>query len=50
MRHPRRGIAAATAVAATVAVIVASIISAVLLGLFDVLWQFLTDKIQNPTL
>ena len=36
--------------AATVAVIVASIISAVLLGLFDVLWQFLTDKIQNPTL
>ena len=24
--------------------------SAVLLGLFDVLWQFLTDKIQNPTL
>ena len=36
--------------AATVAVIVASIISAVLLGLFDVFWQFLTDKIQNPTL
>ena len=36
--------------AATIAVIVASIISAVLLGLFDVLWQFLTDKIQNPTL
>jgi preprotein translocase subunit SecE len=36
--------------AATVAVIIASLISAVLLGLFDVLWQFLTDKIQNPTL
>ena len=36
--------------AATVAVIVASIVAAVLLGLFDVLWQFLTDKIQNPTL
>jgi preprotein translocase subunit SecE len=36
--------------AATVAVIVASIISALLLGLFDVFWQFLTDKIQNPTL
>ncbi len=36
--------------AATVAVIIASIISAVLLGLFDVFWQFLTDKIQNPTL
>ena len=36
--------------AATIAVIIASIISAVLLGLFDVLWQFLTDKIQNPTL
>jgi len=36
--------------AATVAVIVASIISAALLGLFDVFWQFLTDKIQNPTL
>jgi preprotein translocase subunit SecE len=36
--------------AATVAVIVASIIAAVLLGLFDVFWQFLTDKIQNPTL
>src|SRR5213075_1774804 len=40
----------AEARAATVAVIVASIISAVLLGLFDVFWQFLTDKIQNPTL
>ena len=36
--------------AATIAVIVASIIAAVLLGLFDVLWQFVTDKIQNPTL
>ena len=36
--------------AATIAVIVASIVAAVLLGLFDVLWQFLTDKIQNPTL
>jgi len=36
--------------AATVAVIVASLISAALLGMFDVLWQFLTDKIQNPTL
>ena len=36
--------------AATIAVIVASIIAAVLLGLFDVFWQFLTDKIQNPSL
>src|SRR5467141_164566 len=25
-------------------------IAAALLGLFDVLWQFVTDKIQNPTL
>src|SRR6266852_6044346 len=25
-------------------------IAAVLLGLFDVFWQFLTDKIQNPSL
>ena len=36
--------------AATVAVIVASLIAAALLGLFDVFWQFLTDKIQNPSL
>ena len=36
--------------AATIAVIVASLIAAILLGLFDVFWQFLTDKIQNPTL
>ena len=36
--------------AATIAVIVASLIAASLLGLFDVFWQFLTDKIQNPTL
>jgi preprotein translocase subunit SecE len=36
--------------AATVAVIVASLISAALLGFFDLAWQFLTDKIQNPTL
>lgn len=36
--------------AATIAVIVASIVAALLLGMFDVLWQFLTDKIQNPTL
>jgi preprotein translocase subunit SecE len=36
--------------AATIAVIVASVIAAILLGLFDVFWQFLTDKIQNPTL
>ena len=36
--------------AATIAVIVASIIAACLLGLFDLMWQFLTDKIQNPTL
>jgi len=35
---------------ATVAVIVASLIAAALLGLFDVFWQFLTDKIQNPSL
>ena len=36
--------------AATIAVIVASVIAAVLLGLFDVFWQFLTDKIQNPSI
>jgi preprotein translocase subunit SecE len=36
--------------AATIAVIVASLIAAVLLGMFDVFWQFLTDKIQNPSL
>ena len=36
--------------AATIAVIVASLIAAALLGMFDVLWQFLTDKIQNPGL
>ena len=36
--------------AATIAVIVASLVAALLLGLFDVFWQFLTDKIQNPTL
>jgi preprotein translocase subunit SecE len=36
--------------AATIAVIVASVIAAALLGLFDVFWQYLTDKIQNPTL
>ena len=36
--------------AATIAVIVASVIAAVLLGFFDIVWQFLTDKIQNPTL
>jgi preprotein translocase subunit SecE len=36
--------------AATIAVIVASVIAAVLLGLFDVLWQFVTDKIQNPSI
>ncbi len=36
--------------AATIAVIVASLIAAALLGLFDVLWQFLTDKLQNPSL
>ena len=36
--------------AATIAVIVASVIAAVLLGFFDVAWQFLTDKIQNPSL
>jgi preprotein translocase subunit SecE len=35
--------------AATIAVIVASLIAAVLLGFFDVFWQFLTDKIQNPS-
>ncbi len=35
---------------ATIAVIVASLVAAVLLGLFDVCWQFLTDKIQNPSL
>ncbi len=36
--------------AATVAVIVASLIAAALLGMFDVCWQYLTDKIQNPSL
>ena len=36
--------------AATIAVIVASVIAAVLLGMFDVFWQFLTDKIQNPSI
>ncbi|HYZ88439.1 MAG TPA: preprotein translocase subunit SecE [Myxococcales bacterium] len=36
--------------AATIAVIVASVIAAILLGVFDVFWQFLTDKIQNPSL
>src|SRR5207302_123592 len=36
--------------AATIAVIVASVIAALLLGFFDIVWQFLTDKIQNPTL
>lgn len=36
--------------AATIAVIVASLIAAVLLGMFDVFWQFLTDKIQNPSI
>src|SRR5467141_4236562 len=36
--------------AATVAVIVASLIAAALLGLFDVLWQFVTDQIQHQTL
>lgn len=36
--------------AATIAVVVATVVAAVLLGLFDVLWQFLTDKIQNPSL
>ncbi|HWE25856.1 MAG TPA: preprotein translocase subunit SecE [Myxococcales bacterium] len=36
--------------AATIAVIVASLIAALLLGLFDVVWQTLTDKIQNPSL
>ena len=36
--------------AASIAVIVASVVSALLLGLFDLIWQFLTDKIQNPTL
>lgn len=36
--------------AATVAVIVASVVAALLLGFFDIVWQFLTDKIQNPSL
>lgn len=36
--------------AATVAVIVASLVAAALLGFFDLAWQFVTDKIQNPTL
>jgi preprotein translocase subunit SecE len=36
--------------AATIAVIIASMISAVLLGLFDLLWQTVTNWIENPTL
>jgi preprotein translocase subunit SecE len=36
--------------AATVAVVVFSLIAAVVLGFFDVAWQWVTDKIQNPTL
>jgi len=36
--------------AATVAVVVFSLIAAIVLGLFDVAWQYFTDKIQNPTL
>jgi len=36
--------------AATVAVVVASLISAVLLGLFDLLWQTVTNWIENPNL
>jgi preprotein translocase subunit SecE len=36
--------------AATVAVVLFSLIAAVVLGVFDLAWQFFTDKIQNPTL
>jgi preprotein translocase subunit SecE len=36
--------------AATVAVVVFSLIAAIVLGFFDVAWQWVTDKIQNPTL
>jgi len=36
--------------AATVAVVVFSLIAAIVLGFFDLAWQFVTDKIQNPTL
>ena len=36
--------------AASIAVIVATVIAALLLGMFDVFWQFLTDKIQNPSI
>src|SRR5712671_7875792 len=36
--------------AATVAVGVFRLIAAVVLGFFDVAWQWVTDKIQNPTL
>ena len=36
--------------AATVAVVVFSLIAAIVLGFFDVAWQWITDKIQNPTI
>jgi preprotein translocase subunit SecE len=36
--------------AATIAVVLFSLIAAVVLGVFDVAWQWVTDKIQNPTL
>src|SRR6267143_1507003 len=36
--------------AATIAVVLFSLIAAVVLGIFDVAWQWVTDKIQNPTL
>src|SRR6266478_3768885 len=34
----------------TVAVVLFSLIAAVVLGIFDVAWQWVTDKIQNPIL
>jgi preprotein translocase subunit SecE len=36
--------------AATIAVVLFSLIAAIVLGVFDVAWQYITDKIQNPTL
>jgi preprotein translocase subunit SecE len=36
--------------AATVAVVVFSLIAAIVLGIFDAGWQYLTDWVQNPSL
>src|SRR3979411_2397093 len=34
--------------AATIAVVLFSLIAAIVLGVFDVAWQYITDKIHNP--